>query len=264
MLIVITGGTSGIGLHTAKKLLEQGHKTILLGLNKENQSSVEKQLSQWKSNFETLFFDLSNFEDLKKNCDLILNKWGAPDVLINNAGATTYETFNDMNFDQIHRDINVNFTGAVLLTKYFLSHFVKRKKGHIINVSSIAGDIVLMPNMVYMSCKQALNAWSEALRIELEPFSINVSLVCPGRVDTAFFDHETFKKRIQRPEMKIALPADSVAKKIVNLLSTPKNKIYIPFHYSLIAWLYRAIPGIKEIAFRHLLRNRIRDYYRRT
>ncbi len=264
MLIVITGGTSGIGLHTAKKLLEQGHKTILIGLSKENQPAIEKQLSQWKSNFEILFFDLSDFNELKKHCDLIINKWGVPDVLINNAGATTYETFNDMNFDQIHRDINVNFTGAVLLTKHFLDHFVTRKKGHIINVSSIAGDIVLMPNMVYMSCKQALNAWSEALRIELEAFSIDVSLVCPGRVATAFFDHETFKKRIQRPEMKIALPADAVAKKIVNLISKPKNKIYIPYHYSLIAWVYRAIPGIKEIIFRHLLRSRIRDYYRRT
>ncbi len=263
MLIVVTGGTSGIGLSSAIKLLELNHNVILIGHNRNSQNELSIQLKKWAANFELLYFDIADLDQVKTHYEKIKAKWGIPDVIINNAGATTYETFADMEIHQIEREVSVNFGGATLISKIFLNDFIHRKSGHIINVSSIAGDIVLTPNIMYMASKQALNAWSEALKIELEPFMIKVSLVCPGRVDTAFFDHPTFKKRLQRPEMKSSLSADTVAKKIIQLIDRPKNKVYIPHYYFFISWIYRAIPGIKELVFRSLLRKRINDYYRR-
>ena len=80
---------------------------------------------------------------------------------------------------------------------------ITKRRGHIVNIASVAGLFTLTPNAVYGAAKSGIVAWSRALRVELDRYGVGVSVVCPGRVETPFFDHETFKRRKERRETRL-------------------------------------------------------------
>jgi uncharacterized protein len=266
MVILITGGTGGIGFETGKQLLQQGHTVLFAGLTPQKDGEIEAKLLPYTNStpakWQVYYFDIADRAAIQSFAGTVLKKWGCPDILINNAGYATYETFSDLSEDEIDRLVDVNLKGTLRLTKTFLAHFISRRSGHIINISSVAGSFVLTPNIIYMASKQALNAWSEALRAELHQFGISVSLLCPGRVDTGFFDHPTFKRRQIRQEMKGSILASTVAEKVLQLVKRPGRLVFIPSHFKFIVWIYNTVPGVKYSLFAKLLRNRVRDYER--
>jgi len=133
--------------------------------------------------------------------------------------------------------------------------------GHIVNVSSIGGTMIITPNSSYCASKHGVVAISEALSYELEPIGIGVSVICPGRVETAFFDHETFRTRARRPETKLTVPIEDVSTAIVRAIDTRRPMTYVPSYLGIMSWTFHVAPWIMKPLYRKLMRRRMRSLY---
>jgi short-subunit dehydrogenase len=105
-------------------------------------------------------------------------------------------------------------------------------------------------------------AWSEALRYEVSRFCIDVIVICPGRVETAFFDHETFRSRVRRPETRMTVPVETVSKKTIQAIERRRSLTYVPSYYALIVWIFQALPFAIGPIYARLLSRRIDTLYK--
>lgn len=259
--ILITGGSSGIGRSLASKLLEFGNKIVIAS---NNPAALEEAVSELKSISSNVFFyevDVGNRDSVRLLVEASLREHGCPDILVNSAGFATYRTFEESPMDEIEQLVNVNLLGAMRCTHSFLPAMIAHGDGTIVNIASIAGKLVMTPNGVYSASKHGLVAWSETLKYELARFNIHVSVICPGRVETAFFDHETFKTRVPRSETQLTIPIETVTQKIISSIEKKKFLTFIPPYYGLLIWLINTFPFLSNPFYGRLLVSRIEDIY---
>jgi short-subunit dehydrogenase len=264
LTIVVTGGTDGIGLKLVEKLLLNGHNVITFGLPTKH----TEYLAELKNNYKNLF-SLSYEIDFKKQgaavdaFNFISQITKTVDVLVNNVGAAKYKTFSDMTALEIEELINVNFFNSVLMTKMLLPLMIRESRvAKIINIASIAAELPIFPNMVYMSCKYAMRAWTQAMQVELSRFKVDCILVLPGRVDTGFFDDESFKKNSNRTGKENPISTDFVATEILKAISKTQSKIYLPKKYKFISMINRYFPFVEHIIINMKMKKRIEEYYK--
>jgi short-subunit dehydrogenase len=259
--ILITGGSSGIGKHLAGKLLEHGNKVVIAS---NNSASLEQTVGELKNISSHIFFcsvDVSSTDSVHALAEFVLRHHDCPDILINNAGFATYRTFEESPITEIEQLVQVNLLGAMRCTHSFLPAMIARGHGSIVNIASIAGKLVMTPNGVYSASKHALVAWSEILKYELARFNIDVSVICPGRVETAFFDHETFRTRISRSETQLTIPIEVVTQKTITAIEKKRFLTFIPSYYGLLIWLINTFPLLTKPFYGKLLSSRIEDIY---
>ncbi len=260
--VLITGGSSGIGKHLAGKLLEHGNKIVIVS---NNLAGLEQAAGELRNKSPQIFFykaDVGDADSVRAMAESVLRDHGCPDIVINNAGFATYRTFEESPIEEIEQLVNVNLLGAMRCTHSFLPAMISRGHGTIVNIASIAGKLIITPNGVYSASKHGLVAWSEIMKYELARFNINVSVVCPGRVETAFCDHETFKTRLPRPETQLTTPIEVMTQKIISAIEKKRFLTFIPSYYGPLAWLINAFPSIFMPFYGRLLSNRIDDIYR--
>jgi short-subunit dehydrogenase len=258
---LITGGSSGIGRNLAGKLLECGNKIVIAS---NNPAALEQAVSELKSISSNIFFykvDVGNLDSVRLLVEASSRKHGCPDILVNSAGFATYRTFEESPMDEIEQLVNVNLLGAMRCAHSFLPAMIARGYGTIVNIASIAGKLVMTPNGVYSASKHGLVAWSETLKYELGRFNINVCVICPGRVETAFFDHETFRTRVPRSETQLTIPIEVVTQKIISSIERKKFLTFIPSYYGLLIWLINTFPFLSNPLYGRLLTSRIEGIY---
>lgn len=186
--VLITGATAGIGKATAEIFARNGWNTIITGRREKNLSDL-KNLLETKYNVKvlTLCFDIRNKSEVCKAIESLSENWKTIDVLINNAGlALGKEPLQEGNISDWETMIDTNVKGLLYITQAVLPEMMKRKSGHIINLSSTAGKEVYAGGNVYCATKHAVEALTKSLRIDVLPFSIKVSSVSPGLVETEF------------------------------------------------------------------------------
>ena len=187
-IALVTGATSGIGEATAILLAENGYNLIVTGRRRER-LHVLQQTIQTNSDSKVLplCFDIRNREQLTRCIESIDHSWKNVDVLINNAGlAAGSASIDQADVDDWEQMIDTNIKGLLYLTRLITPGMIKRGRGHIVNLSSIAGKDPYPGGTVYCGTKHAVQAISQAMRIELAPFDIRVTTVAPGAVDTEF------------------------------------------------------------------------------
>lgn len=185
-IILITGGTSGLGEAMSMALANEGNIVYATGRNIENKTSTE--LLRYK------LMDVTLEESVKKTVSEILNTHGKIDILINNAGIGIAAPIEEISIGEIKEAFDINLFGGIQLIQAVVPEMRKNKSGLIINISSIAGKVGLPFQGIYSSTKFAMEAITEALSIELKPFGIKVCLVEPG-------DYKT-KVNINRKEVR--------------------------------------------------------------
>lgn len=186
-IVLITGATSGIGLACAKKFAENGDRLILTGRNEERLSEIRKELKDEGIDVLTLVFDVRNREETKMQLSELPKEWQDIDVLVNNAGlALGLEPEQDGNMDDWDTMIDTNIKGLLTMTRLVVPGMVKRNRGHIINVGSIAGDAAYAGGNVYCATKAAVKAITDGLRIDVAHTAIRVTNLKPGLVETNF------------------------------------------------------------------------------
>ncbi len=187
-IVLITGATSGIGKATAYKFAENKYDLIVTGRRINRLKKIAGDIkNKYSVNVLPLHFDIQNFEEVKGAIENLPEKWKSIDVLVNNAGlAAGLESIQEGSLDNWERMIDTNVKGLLYISKMIMPLMIERKKGHIINIGSIAGKEVYPKGNVYCATKHAVDALTKAMRIDLLPHKIKVTQIAPGAVETEF------------------------------------------------------------------------------
>lgn len=223
-IALITGATSGIGKATAEAFANAGIDLILCGRRKEVLADLEKYFSE-KVAVTTLAFDVRNNVDVSNAIEYLPEKWQNIDILVNNAGnAHGLEPIQDGNIEDWDAMLDGNVKGLLYVSKAVMPLMVARQKGHIINLSSVAGKYTYPNGAVYCASKSAVEAISEGMRHDLTKHGIKVTNIAPGAVETDFSlvrfkgDAERAKKVYEGFD---AIQAEDVANAILYAINTP-------------------------------------------
>ncbi|MGC4104228.1 SDR family oxidoreductase [Ferruginibacter sp.] len=176
-VVVVTGGSDGIGKALVDMLITQGAKVATCGRNQDK--LYDLQVKHSGSHLHTMVADVSNLNDCNNFINSTISNFGGIDVLINNAGISMRALLKDADIDVLKKVMDINYYGTVYCTKLALNSLIERK-GTIVGVSSIAGYRGLPGRSGYSASKFAINGWLEAVRTELLDEGVNVMWVCPG------------------------------------------------------------------------------------
>lgn len=177
-VILLTGASSGIGYQTAEILAKEGH--VVYGAARR----TEKMETLKQFGVKPIYLDVTDEESIKSAIDTIIVNEGCIDVLINNAGYGSYGAIEDVEINEAKMQFEVNLFGLARLVQLVLPHMRKQKSGRIINISSMGGRLTSYFGGWYHATKYALEAFSDALRMEVADFGIDASLIEPGGIKT--------------------------------------------------------------------------------
>ncbi|NOR75485.1 MAG: SDR family NAD(P)-dependent oxidoreductase [Draconibacterium sp.] len=187
-IALITGATSGIGEATALLLAQNNYNLIITGRREDKLKMLESEINNTtNSKILILNFDIRSLDENKAAINGLPDNWKKIDILINNAGlAVGYNTVQNGVVDDWERMIDTNIKGLLYMTRLVSPIMVARSKGHIINISSIAGKETYPFGNVYCATKHAVQSITKGMRIDMLKHGIKVSSVSPGAVDTEF------------------------------------------------------------------------------
>jgi NADP-dependent 3-hydroxy acid dehydrogenase YdfG len=183
---LITGGTSGIGMATAKRFAEDGIRLIICGRRRERLDSLKKELSA-QTEVYTLEFDVRDKNAVQKSINTLPENFSKIDILINNAGnAHGLDSIQNGSTDDWDAMMDINVKGLLYVSKAIIPKMIEQKSGHIINIGSTAGKEVYPNGNVYCASKHAVDAINQGMRMDLNEHGIRVGAVNPGLVETEF------------------------------------------------------------------------------
>ncbi|MDI1232975.1 MAG: SDR family NAD(P)-dependent oxidoreductase [bacterium] len=187
-IALITGATSGIGKACAELLATNNFQLILTGRRTERLVELKQNLEkQFAIKVLILTLDVRNREAVELAFSSLPKEWQSIDVLINNAGlAMGLSSIENGNIDHWDTMIDTNLKGLLYVTKNVVPYMIEHKKGHIVNVGSIAGKEVYANGNVYCATKHAVDALNRSMRLDLSKYPIRVSAIHPGAVETEF------------------------------------------------------------------------------
>ncbi|MCJ8167540.1 SDR family oxidoreductase [Pontibacter sp. E15-1] len=224
-VVVITGGSSGLGEATARHLAAKGAAVVLGARRIEQLETIAADIREQGGRVEVLKTDVTRAEDVHALIQKAVEAFGRVDVLINNAGLMAIAPISELKVDEWENMIDINIKGVLYGIAAVLPLFEKQGSGHIINISSVAGIKVFSPGgTVYSGTKFAVKAISEGLRHEVGG-NIRTTSIDPGAVDTELkhgSSHEESAKFV-KDFYQSAIPADSVARAIAYAIEQPAD-----------------------------------------
>ncbi|MCS7011128.1 MAG: SDR family oxidoreductase [Anaerolineales bacterium] len=200
-IVLITGGSSGIGLALAKQLAAEGARLWLTGRRPDALAVAGLEVERAGGRTPGLFpADVSDYAQVEALLAEVVRQDGLPDLVINSAGITHPGYVQDIPVAVFHRLMEVNYFGTVHVVKAVLPGMIARGSGHIVNISSAAGFLGVFGYSAYGASKYAVRGFSDVLRAEMKPYGIRVSIVFPPDTDTPQLAYET---PLKPPETKI-------------------------------------------------------------
>jgi len=182
--VLVTGGTDGLGRATAILLASEGYRVFAAGRNSQKRAALEQFAEEHKFSLETLDLDVTSDESASRAIAEIERRAGRVDVLVNNAGIAIAGVMEEVSLDDLRKQFETNVFGAVRMAQRVLPRMRERRCGRIINMSSIAGQVSNPLIGPYSGSKHALEAISDAMRLELASFGIRVVIIEPGIIPT--------------------------------------------------------------------------------
>jgi NADP-dependent 3-hydroxy acid dehydrogenase YdfG len=225
-IVVITGASSGLGEAAARLLADEG-ATVVLGARREDRiRALADELSRRGDQALAIPTDVSRRDQVQRLVDRAVEAYGCIDVLINNAGLMPLSPLDRLKVDEWDRMIDVNLKGVMYGIAAALPHMQRRKSGHIINVSSVAGHKVRAGGAVYAATKHAVLALSEGLRQEVKPYNIRTTVISPGVVlselpNTA--SEPDVSANLEKMYGELGIPPESFARAVVFAMSQPED-----------------------------------------
>jgi NAD(P)-dependent dehydrogenase (short-subunit alcohol dehydrogenase family) len=185
-VVLITGGSDGLGKAAAILLAERGYRVVAAGRSPKKLAEMESIASTKKLFLSTVELDVCGDESVREAVQRVIGRYGAIDVLINNAGVGYMAAVEEIAMADFKQQFETNLFGALRVTQAVLPNMRARRSGRILMVSSIAGLVSPPTYGAYSSSKHALEGLSNALRLEVHPFGIRVVLIEPGYIVTNF------------------------------------------------------------------------------
>ncbi len=258
-VIWITGASSGIGEALAYELASQGTKLILSARRKEELERVRSACKGTaQENIQLLPFDLAEASTLELTTKAAVQLFGHIDVLVNNGGISQRSAAKDSNMEVYRKLMEVDFFGTIAISRHLLDHFLERKSGHFVTITSVNGKLGAPNRTGYAAAKHALHGFFDSLRAELWSVcpGIHISLICPGWINTNLSIHALTadgspQKAKDQTHIKGMKP-EVLAKKIAGVIRSKKEEAYFGgFQEVLAIYLKRYVPGI----FSKIIRN---------
>ena len=238
--IIITGASGGLAQEMVKLL--PNDQLILLGRNKEKLA----QLYAKHPNVEWIEIDITDDSALEALVADLYLRYGKIDVLINNAGYGIFEDFDQISDQDIHQMFEVNTFALMNLSRRLGARMKENRKGHIINIVSMAGLIATSKSSLYSATKFAAIGFSNALRLELMTYGIYVTTVNPGPIRTGFFDQADPDGSYLKSVDRFLLEPDAVARKIVKIIGKNKRELNLPVLLNLAHKFYTLFPKLAD------------------
>lgn len=187
-VVIVTGASSGIGEATARRLMKAGAKVVISARRQDRLNALARELDPAGANVLAVAGDVTSETDRQALVAETLNKFGRIDALVNNAGYGTRGPVEIVPVELIRKNYETNIFSLIALTQLVLPHMRERRSGCIVNIGSVAGRIARPLSSIYDSTKHALEALTDGLRGELQPFGVRVTLVRPGFIVTEFIE----------------------------------------------------------------------------
>lgn len=209
-IVLVTGGSSGIGYAIAEMAKNKGAKVIIVARNRERLDRAAKELSAFP-----ILCDVGNEQHVIECYDTVMKEFGRLDVLVNNAGFGYFSMIDEIDKRKFEEVFNTNVIGAALMAKYASRIFKKQNYGNIVNISSTAGTKGYAGGSAYVATKFALKGMSECWRDELRQHNVRVIHVNPSEVQTNFFANSARDKRAFN---ETKLIAEDIAHAVISAL----------------------------------------------
>ena len=246
-VVVVTGGSDGIGKALIDALIAQGAKVATCGRSYDKLYNLHLQYSQVL--LHSMVCDVSNEAECKRFIESTVETFGSIDILINNAGISMRSLFEDTDLDVIRRLMDVNFLGAVYCTKYALPQIISRK-GTIVGISSTAGYRGLPGRSGYSASKFALQGWLEALRTELMHTGVHVMWVAPGFTTSNIRNVALNKNGESLGESPLderkLMSAEDCAEHILHAIKRRKRTLVLTFTGKLTIFINKFFPSLAD------------------
>jgi dehydrogenase/reductase SDR family member 7B len=248
-VVIITGGSSGIGLALAEQFGKAGSKILITGRNLTELNKAVTELQAKGILVSGFQADVSREEDNKAMADEAVRLYGTIDILINNAGISMRALFSEVDLEVVKKVMDINFYGVLYTTKYCLPEITKNK-GSVVGISSIAGFRGLPGRTGYSASKFALNGFLEVLRTELLKTGVHVLTACPGFTASnirsrALTKDGTSQGESPRAEEKM-MTAEECAHHIYNAVVKRKRTLILTTQGKLAVWLNKWWPSLAD------------------
>ncbi len=187
-IAMVTGATSGIGRACALRFAREGWDVVATGRDGRKLLALRREIEKAGADARVLRFDVRNRNATRKALDTLAGtRWAEPDVLVNNAGlALGLEKEYEGSFEDWDTMIDTNIKGLLNMTRLVVPGMVERRRGHVVNIGSVAGDAAYANGNVYCATKSAVKTLSDGLRIDLADTPVRVTNIKPGLVETNF------------------------------------------------------------------------------
>jgi short-subunit dehydrogenase len=223
---VVTGASRGIGVHIAEALARAGADLALAARSEEALGVTRERIEKFGGGVISVPTDVTDMSDVENLVERASTDLGPIDIVVNNAGVERYEPFESYDVDMIARIMQTNVVSAQWLTRLVLPGMVERRRGHIVNIASVAGKMAVPYNSVYAASKHALVGFSWSLREEMAKHGVGVSVVCPGFVAEAGMFSDWSKGR-KPPGLAQPVAPERVAEATVAAITKNKGEIIV-------------------------------------
>ena len=253
-VVVITGASMGIGETLTRTFAAEGAQVVM---SSRKPDALEQARSRVRFDDRTtaVACDVRERDQILALVQQTKDRFGKIDVWVNNAGYGLLDSIASMSMDECRQIFDTNFFGAIDCMQAVIPIFKEQRRGTIINISSIVGHLPVPHLGAYSATKHALNAISEAARLELEPDGIRVMSVCPGRIQTQFGTNTVRGREGKRlgESFQRGISAERCARAILRGYLRGSREVFVPWHGGVIAHLYEMFPWVVEFAMRRML-----------
>jgi len=252
-IILITGGSSGIGLAAAIEFAKNGAEIIIQARGQEKLLKAKEDILKFGEKVHAFPTDLTSPEEVVRVRDLIIDEIGLPDIIINSAGAGEWLSLKEAEIGHFKETIESPYLATAYTIKAFYDKMIERNHGHFIIINSAAAYFSFPKATGYTASRWAMLGLSKSLQADLYASNINISMIAFGKVDSPYFKNNPLSEdRIPRIT-KLLIPTvstDYCGKQLLKLAKTKKKMIVKPFMMSLLVWKNRFFPGL----FRWIIR----------
>jgi 3-dehydrosphinganine reductase len=267
---VIVGGSKGIGKAVAGEFIKNGANVCIIARNRKDLQSAADGVSKLRINLKQAVVpipcDAADMKKIGKALADYVKKSGVPDFLLNFVGYAYPEYVTNLDFADFKKNMETNYLGQLAPILALLPYFVKEKKGHIVNCSSVVGFLGMMGYTSYAPTKFAICGLTESLRHELKPYGIRCSILYPPDTDTPGFARENQTKPVEVKIMSQGggfMTPEQVARKLMHGIA--RKKFYILPGQSRLLWtLMRHFPRLSHAIMDAELKKAVRGKNRRT
>ena len=234
---IVIGASSGIGAALVRHLVHEGYSVAALARREAKLKELCEQVNVVAENGRVLPYthNVTDYDNIPGLFQTIVRDLGGLDLIVYVAGVQPHVTLNEFNFEKDQAMINVNTLGAIAWLNQAAQRFERTGTGHIVGISSIAGDRGRVGSPVYNASKAALNTYLEALRNRLTRHGVSVTTIKPGFVDTVLLENA--------PKTFWVISPQEAAERIYKAAQKKKQTVYIPARWGLVGLFIRHIPS---------------------